>query len=163
MARNNQKRRAARAERPAEQESEPPAEQKPPPGRPWPKGTSGNPGGKPKVPPPVEPDPEGGVITAARMRKVLAQVEASDVGPTEAALRGWLDKDPKGFTGEIERRQRAEGADAEREAEVVRLRDRVQELEAVLQKASPAAAGPDRGTEAALAVVEKLLKEAVDA
>lgn len=38
-------------------------------------------------------DPAGGVVTAARMRKVLGQDPVMDCGPTEQRLREWLTKD----------------------------------------------------------------------
>src|SRR4051794_27944416 len=100
-------------------------------GRPFPKGVSPNPGGRPKV---EEPDP--GVVTAALMRAVLGQSKGADAGPTEKLLRRWLDKDPKGYLETIDKKAKAEGEEAGAraenaglKAEVERLRERVAELE----------------------------------
>lgn len=109
---------------------------------------------------PVPPDPEGGVVTAARMRKVLGQGKASDAGPTEKELRRWLDKDPKGYSEAIDRKARLEGESAEKDAELVRLRAETADLRKRLAEREPAGPGDDPGADAALGLVEKLLREA---
>src|SRR5437899_3234904 len=76
--------RAMADEQPADQPDGQPAKKGRGKGRPFPKGESPNPSGKPKD---VPDDPLGGVVTAARMRRVLAQDKRKDVGPTDQALR----------------------------------------------------------------------------
>ena len=95
-----------------------------PRGRPFLKGKSGNPTGKAKI---EEPDSKGGIVTAARMRKVLAQPKVMDCSPTERELRKWLDKDVKGYLQAADDRERQERGDGERDAELKRLRAEVAE------------------------------------
>lgn len=53
-------------------------------------------------------DVEGGVVTAERMRKVMAQDSSIDVGPTEKRLREWLDRDVKGYMTAADEREKEE-------------------------------------------------------
>lgn len=110
-------------------------------------------------------DPEGGVVTAVRMRKVLGQPAGADAGPTEQVLRVWLEKNPRDYiraAEEKEEKEAAEIAECERLeakqeqllAEQARLKAQLAELEAA------EAVVDDPGTDAALGLIEKLLVEA---
>lgn len=113
-------------------------------------------GGKPKV---VDP-PDDGVVDAGRMRKVLGQDPAHDVGPTEKRLREWLLKDAKGYLAKVEALDGAEGRESALRSEVAGLRARVAELEERLRvRAEEKSLGVDAGAARAEALIEKILAE----
>jgi hypothetical protein len=130
-------------------------------GRPFEPGNSVNLSGKAK---PEERDPEGGVVTAARMRRVMGQGKADDMGPTEKVLRKWLDRDPKGFTQEIDRKARAEAegvsaADTGKVA-LAAANARIADLERKVAELESPPEVVDAGSDRAIAQVKKLLREA---
>jgi len=104
----------------------------------------------------MDRDAEDGVITAERMRRILGQHAESDYGPTEKVLREMLSSNPASYLKRVEELERAERGDAEMEAEMIRLRARVEELE---RRHEPKASGPDEGTAAALLVIQRCLTE----
>jgi hypothetical protein len=96
-------------------------------------------------------DEQGGVLNAARMRKVLGQRLEADRGPTEKELREMLVKSPKDFIAAMEDRERAE-------SDVAELREKVKALEVENDSLRPKPAGPDKGTAKAREVIENLLE-----
>jgi cell division protein FtsB len=100
-------------------------------------------------------DAQGGILNAARMRKVIGQRPEADCGPLERTLREWLQKSPKDFIGAMEERERGERGVAAMEAENARLRD---EVKALNEKYAPPT-GRDEGSERARAVLDRLLAD----
>ena len=98
-------------------------------------------------------DAEGGRITAARMRKVLAQNKAQDVGPTERRLREWLVKDAKGFIAAADEKERVEKGDADLLARAEAAEARVRELESL------ATGGVDHGSNRVLTKLDAFLAD----
>jgi hypothetical protein len=144
-----------------QQAEQQPARPKRVPGRPFQKGVCPNPNGRAGNV--EEPDPEGGVVNAGRMRKVLGQGKAADTGPTEKLLRKWLDKDTKGYIQALDQKARAEGDDAAAREETAALtaeNARLRAELAALRDRGADAPDDDPGTDAALGRIEKLLAEA---
>lgn len=104
----------------------------------------------------TDKDEQGGTLNATRMRKILGQRPELDRGPLEKTLRDWLLKTPKDFISTLEDRERTERGDADVRAENARLKDEVQKLTA---KYAPPE--KDEGTENALALIERCLKDAI--
>lgn len=102
----------------------------------------------------AEVDGGGGKVTAERMGKVMGQRREGDAGPLEGALREWLERDPRGYIQEMERKERA----AAGVAALVAERDRLAGEVAAYRSADGGEAGP--GGAAALALIERLLGEA---
>lgn len=98
-------------------------------------------------------DEHGGVVTSDRMRKVMGQPRELDKGPTEARLREWLDKDVKGYKGDMER----QSAD---EQSVSALRSELDKLKAKLAAIEKTAdVGVDEGSGEADRLIQKILLE----
>lgn len=76
----------------------------------------------------IDENTDDGEWTAGRMKKVLSQIRELDVGPTEAALRSWLDRDIKGFEARMRELAAEERNAAAQEEELDRLRREVAEL-----------------------------------
>lgn len=100
-------------------------------------------------------DAEGGVVTSARMWKVFGQHPSKDVGPTEARLRVWLERDTKGFEARARALEENEQAVAKVRADNAALKERVAELERKLAERQDEEG--DAGAERADAQLEKLL------
>lgn len=135
-------------------------EEKPKPRRGNPKAVKGGPSPNPAGRGGVVDD---GVVTAAKMRKVLGQNEGMDRGPTEKRLREWLKKDVAKYQAEIERRDDAETKRGEMAAENAVLKERVADLEAQLEVMHSVRAEKgevDDGTKRALEKIERILAEA---
>ena len=149
----------------AEQGKEPDRDQMPEKRKPGPaKGSkSPNPSGKKKPPPPPEPpDPEGGEVTAARMRKVLGQDPQDDRGPTEKAIRAWLAKGVGAFVSKMRELEEEDRRIAGEAKEFARVKKRLAEVEAELAelKAARGPAAKDEGTARAKALIHRILAEA---
>ena len=98
---------------------------------------------------------DGGPITAARMRKVLGQDPVLDVGPTEQRMRDWLSKDPKGYIGVADDKSRVENGDSELKVENDRLREENEQLKKIAYPEHER----DEGSERALALYDRILKD----
>jgi len=102
-------------------------------------------------------DSDGGVVTAVRMRKVMSQSPVMDAGPLEPSLRAWWERDPKGYLGAVDERERAERGDAETAGEVKRLRAENAELRAVASVSERKGVSADVDDSEAMELIEKIL------
>lgn len=103
-------------------------------------------------------DSAGGMVTAARMRKVLGQDPVMDCGPTEERLREWLNKD---FAKYETRARELEAEECELEeikSDNMRLADENAELRKRLEVNS-AEEREDKGSARARALIERILAE----
>lgn len=112
------------------------------PGRPFPKGVSGNPSGLPKAE--VDDWEDDGLSIAERMRKVFGQDSKHDRGPAEKTLRKLLDSDTKGYLSQMASFERAESGKAGATTDSASGADRPE---------------TDEGTERAVAVARRYLEE----
>lgn len=105
--------------------------------------------------------PDGGVITAEKMRKVLGQGKNSDSGPTESRLREWLDKDVKGYQGKIEELEAGERRESKASSAMAVLLEQNAELRVENErlKAERASGGRDAGSARAMALIDAILAE----
>ncbi len=95
---------------------------------------------------------DDGVISSGVMKRVLGQSKDLDVGPTQATLRAWLDRDVKGYEARMRQLAEEESGAAAREKELEDLRAEVAEL----RKAS-SPAGIDAGAARARDIIGKIL------
>ena len=109
----------------------------------------------------AEADSAGGVVTAARMRKVLGQDPPMDCGPTEQRLREWLEKGVGPFVSKIRELEAEERAIAGEGAEFSRVKERLAEVEEELGrlKAKRPASARDEGSARAEALIDRILAE----
>lgn len=106
-----------------------------------------------------ETDPEGGVITPARMRKVMGQDESQDAGAAEKRIRDWLNKGVGAFVSKL-REMEAEDAAAEKErARAKRTAERLAEVERELSELKAVRAGTDGGSAAARELIGRIMSE----
>jgi hypothetical protein len=115
-------------------------------GRPFQKGASGNPGGKPKAV--VASDESGGAIPQqlADMRHVYSRPDSEDRTQGQRVMRGWLKDNPSVFL-----------------AAKTRLEEKLLEAGAVKaaknETSLNSAVEPDAGTQRCVEMYERLLKE----
>ena len=108
----------------------------------------------------AEVDSAGGVVTAAKMRKVFGQDAGMDKGPTERRLREMLNKDGAKFLLTLRNLEAEETGASRMVGELAAARARVSELEAELRSrdAKPAE-GVDAGSARAEALIDRILAE----
>jgi hypothetical protein len=101
-------------------------------------------------------DSAGGVVTAARMRKVLGQDPVLDCGPTEQRLREWLSKDVAKYETHVRELEAKEGDSAALKAENVRLEQEIAELR---KQSAPEDAEDDQGSARATALIDRIFDD----
>lgn len=105
---------------------------------------------------------DSGVITSAKMRKVLGQLEVTDAGATERRLREWLQKDVAKYEARARELEAEEGKRAGEAARLEELKLRVAELEGEKKAAKSVSPERDEGSAYVLGMIDKILKESAD-
>ena len=121
--------------------------------------------GQPSVNPagrrsPLPEEPDDGVVTAAKMRKVFGQDPGMDKGPTERRLREMLKKDGTKFLLTLRDLEAEETGVSKMAGELAAARAEIAELKAELRSrdAKPVE-DVDAGSERAKALIDRILAE----